>query len=159
MTGAPRIRLTPLTPADLDAHLAGEDERLARWYTGGPSTREATAAYLRHCLTQWEVGGPLRAFGIRVDATLAGTLDLRFAEDLAGEVDVAYGLYPSWRGRGVATKAVRLACRYAAAEGAGLAVIKVDPANPASAAVALRAGFTLAGKDTVFDRYTLPLTP
>ncbi|GLX96811.1 GNAT family N-acetyltransferase [Herbidospora sp. NBRC 101105] len=156
MAGAPRIRLTPLTPADLDAHLAGQDEQLTRWYTGGPSTREATAAYLHHCVTQWERRGPLRAFGIRVDDTPAGTLDLRFAGD---EVDIAYGLYPSWRGRGLATRAVLLACRYAASEGARLAVIKVDPANPVSAAVARRAGFTFAGRDTTFDRHTLPLTP
>lgn len=47
---------------------------------------------------------------------LAGTIDLRFAgESLApGQVNVAYGLYPSWRGRGPATRAVLLASQYAA---------------------------------------------
>ncbi|MER6916450.1 GNAT family protein [Streptomyces sp. NPDC000594] len=79
-------------------------------------------AYFRHCREQWATGGPLRAFGIRAgeDKILAGTVDLRFAgEGLApGQVNVAYGLYPAWRGRGLATPAVLLATRYAADEGA-----------------------------------------
>ncbi|MFD0331862.1 GNAT family N-acetyltransferase [Streptacidiphilus monticola] len=55
----------------------------------------------------------------------------------------AYGLYPPWRGRGLATRAVLLASRYAAGEGAAEAVIRVEPGNPASAAVARRAGSAL----------------
>lgn len=141
------ITLSPLRPDDVDAHLAGEDEQLVRWLNGGPGTREGVEAYVRHCREQWESAGPLRAFGIRAgaDEVLAGTVDLRFAgEGLApGQVNVAYGLYPSWRGRGLATRAVLLASRYAADEGGAEAVIQVEPDNPASAAVARRAGFTL----------------
>ncbi|WP_406739375.1 GNAT family N-acetyltransferase [Streptomyces sp. NBC_00853] len=51
-------------------------------------------------------------------------------------------LLPSWRGRGPVTRAVLLASRCAAAEGGEEAVIQVDPENPASTAVARRAGFT-----------------
>jgi RimJ/RimL family protein N-acetyltransferase len=95
---------------------------------------------------------PLRAFGIRVgaDEALAGTIDLRFrAEGLTpGQVNVAYGLYPSWRGRGLATQAVLLVSRYAAGEGANEAVIRVEPENTASAAVARRAGFTSGSTPT-----------
>ncbi|MDA2804270.1 GNAT family N-acetyltransferase [Nocardiopsis suaedae] len=144
------ITLSPLRPADAEAHLAGEDERLVRWLSGEPATREGVEAYLRHCREQWESAGPLRAFGIRVGAgeVLAGTVDLRFAlEALSpGQVNVAYGLYPAWRGRGLATRAVVLAARYAAGEGAGQAVIRVDPENTASAAVARRAGFRPSGR-------------
>ncbi|MFF5446192.1 GNAT family N-acetyltransferase [Streptomyces sp. NPDC012888] len=156
------ITLSPLRPDDVEAHLAGEDELLVRWLNGGPGTREGVDAYFRHCREQWDTGGPLRAFGVRTgaDQVLAGTIDLRFAgEGLApGQVNVAYGLYPSWRGRGLATRAVLLASRYAAGEGAAEAVIQVEPENPASAAVARRAGFTLGkptrSKDgTRFDRY------
>lgn len=81
-------------------------------------------------------GGPLRSFGIRTVAeTIVGTIDLRFdGEGLAsGQVNVAYGLYPSWRGRGLATRAVDLVCQYAAEHGATEAVIKVEPENSASA--------------------------
>ncbi|WP_433244225.1 GNAT family N-acetyltransferase [Actinomadura nitritigenes] len=157
------ITLSPLRLDDVEAHLAGEDELLVRWLNGGPGTREGVEAYFRHCREQWATAGPLRAFGIRTgaDEVLAGTIDLRFAgEDLApGQVNFAYGLYPSWRGRGLATRAVVLASKYAASEGGAEAVIQVEPENPASAAVAQRAGFTPSkpthAKDgTRFDWYT-----
>ncbi|MEU2248324.1 GNAT family N-acetyltransferase [Streptomyces sp. NPDC019224] len=140
------ITLSPLRLDDVEAHLAGEDELLVRWLNGGPGTREGIEAYFRHCREQWDTAGPLRAFGIRTgaDEVLAGTIDLRFAgEGLApGQVNAAYGLYPSWRGRGLATRAVLLASRYAASEGGTEVVIQVEPENPGSAAVAQRAGFT-----------------
>ncbi|WP_037708778.1 GNAT family N-acetyltransferase [Streptomyces griseus] len=144
------LTLSPLRPEDAEAHLAGEDERLVRYLNGGPGTREGVTAYFRHCREQWAVSGPLRAFGIRVGpgGTLAGTVDLRFggAGLAPGRVNVAYGLYPSWRGRGLATRAVLLVCGYAAGEGGREAVIQVAEENPASAAVARRAGFTPAGR-------------
>ncbi|MEV4253419.1 GNAT family N-acetyltransferase [Spirillospora sp. NPDC049652] len=162
------ITLSPLCLDDVEEHLAGEDELLVRWLNGGPGTREGVEAYIRHCREQWDTTGPLRAFGIRVstDEVLAGTIDLRLAgEGLApGQVNIAYGLYPSWRGRGLATRAVLLATRYAANEGGAEAVIQVDPGNPASAAVARRAGFSPSepthGKDgTRLDWYIRALHP
>ncbi|MFD9903605.1 GNAT family N-acetyltransferase [Streptomyces sp. NPDC059063] len=160
------IALTPLSLADVDAHLAGEDDELVRWLSGGPGTRAGTAAYVRHCRDQWATGGALRAFGIRAGeaATLAGTIDVRLAMPgwPAGEVNIAYGLYPQWRGGGLATRAVELICRYAASEGAAVGVIRVEPDNPASAAVARRTGFTHAGQGrdadgTLLDRYVRDL--
>ncbi|MFF7656690.1 GNAT family N-acetyltransferase [Streptomyces sp. NPDC007983] len=145
------ITLSPLRLDDAEAHLAGEDEPLVRWLSGGPGTREGVEAYIRHCREQWETAGSLCAFGIRVgaDEVLPGTIDLRFAaEGLApSQVNVAYGLYPSWRGCGLATRAVLLVSRHAAAEGGKEAVIRVEPRNTASAAVARRAGF-IPGKHT-----------
>ncbi|MET9063252.1 MULTISPECIES: GNAT family N-acetyltransferase [Streptomyces] len=161
------VTLSPLRPDDVEPHLAGEDELLVRWLSGGPSTREGAEAYFRHCREQWDTAGPLRAFGIRVgsDEVLAGTIDLRFAGAglEPGQVNVAYGLYPPWRGRGLATRAVLLAFPYVASEGGAEAVIKVEPGNPASAAVAQRAGFTPGGsaydKDgTLYDRYVRTCT-
>lgn len=144
------ITLSPLHLGDVEAHLAGEDELLVRWLNGGPGTRKGVEVYFRHCREQWDTSGPLRAFGIRVGAgeELAGTVDLRFTgEGLApGQVNIAYGLYPSWRGRGLATRAVFLVTQYAAAEGGTEAVIQVEPENPGSAAVARRAGFTPNGQ-------------
>jgi RimJ/RimL family protein N-acetyltransferase len=156
------VTLSPLRLDDVDAHLAGEDELLVRWLNEAPGTREGVEAYFLHCREQWDVEGPLRAFGIRAGAeeTLAGTIDLRFeGEGLApGQVNVAYGLYPSWRGRGLATRAVDLVCRYAAGQGVTEAVIRVEPENLASARVAQRAGFTYIRRiretdGTVLDRY------
>ncbi|MFF9899472.1 GNAT family N-acetyltransferase [Streptomyces longispororuber] len=140
------VTLTPLTLDDVDAHLAGEDDLLVRWLNGEPSTRASTEEYVRHCADQWATGGSLRAFGVRAGdgPKLAGTIDVRLAMSgpAPGAANIAYGLYPAWRGRGLATRAVDLVCRYTATAGARVGVIRVDPGNTASEAVALRAGFT-----------------
>src|SRR5690606_6626938 len=78
------------------------------------------------------------------------------------------GLTPRWRGRGPATRAVRLACRFAAGAGATPSAITVDPASTPSAVVTLWAGFRRTAPDYArFDRYvrdlrisrTMRLTP
>ncbi|GAB3651198.1 hypothetical protein GCM10028833_21910 [Glycomyces tarimensis] len=139
------VALTPLGPDDLDAHLAGEDPELIRWLTGGPSRREQTLAYLRRCERAWAEGGPMHHFAIRCgeDAAPAGTIDVQFDQPYLppGRVNLAFGLYPAWRGKGLATRAVGLACSYAASLGAEAAVIRCERENQRSAAVALRAGF------------------
>ncbi|GAA2222471.1 hypothetical protein GCM10010232_03600 [Streptomyces amakusaensis] len=60
------------------------------------------------------------------------------------------------------TRAVLLVSRYAAGEGGEEAVMQVEPGNPASAAVARRAGFTPGGQPysrdgTRFDGYVRDL--
>ncbi|MFI6359896.1 GNAT family N-acetyltransferase [Streptomyces sp. NPDC050743] len=93
-----------------------------------------------------------------------GHHDLRFAgEGLApGQGERRVRPLSVWRGRGLAPRAVLLASRYAASEGGTGAVIQVEPENPASAAVAQRAGFTPGRQthskhDTRFDRYVRDL--
>jgi RimJ/RimL family protein N-acetyltransferase len=92
-----------------------------------------------------------RISGARMSCSFAGSTAVparaRALKRTSGQVNVAYGLYPSWRGRGLATRAVLLASQYAASEGGEAAVIQVEPGNPASASVAQRAGFT-PGKQT-----------
>ena len=73
---------------------------------------------------------------------------------------LAYGVYPQFRRRSVATRAVRLACRYLGARGdIDRITIDVDPANTASSAVAVRAGFRflmhISEDEDDFDRYRL----
>ena len=137
------VRLSPLDLADVAPHLAGEDTELVRWLSGGTGTRRSVENYIRRCMAQWESGGPVHAFGIRVGPELAGTLEVQFDQPYleAGEVNLSYGLYPEWRGRGLATRAVNLAGRYAAGQGAVRAVIRTEAGNRPSAAVALRAGY------------------
>ncbi|MEU8476120.1 GNAT family protein [Streptomyces hygroscopicus] len=76
----------------------------------------------------------MRAFGIRVgtDGTLAGTIGLRFAAEgsAPGQVNVAYGLYPSWWGRGLATRAVTEAPRTASTRLPSWPVRQRAPAAP-----------------------------
>jgi RimJ/RimL family protein N-acetyltransferase len=141
------ITLGPLRLEDAAAHLAGEDAELVRWLNGGPGTPAGVEAYIRRAIAQWAAGGPKLTFGIRTADGLAGTIDV----DLGlpglqhGEANLAYGLYPAFRGRGLATRAVLLACRYLRDRGdIDRAVIRTHPANLASAAVAERAGFVPA---------------
>ncbi|MGC5009498.1 GNAT family N-acetyltransferase [Streptosporangium sp. DT93] len=153
------VTLTPLCLDDVEAHLAGEDDQLVRWLNGGPGTRAGVEAHIRRCMEQWSTGGPVYAFGVRVGMpeTLAGTVEVQSERPdlLPGQVNISYGLYPAWRGRGIATRAVGLACLHAATIGASEAVIKVDPENTASTAVAGRAGFTYLkqARDSGGDRF------
>jgi RimJ/RimL family protein N-acetyltransferase len=136
------LTLAPLRLADAATHLAGEDAELVRWLNSGPGTLPGVEAYIHGTIAQWAAGGPKLAFGIRVDGVLAGTIDVNLA---LPDAELAYGLYPEWRGSGFATRAVLLACRYLRDRGdVDRAVISADPRNRASAAVAERAGFTPA---------------
>lgn len=95
------VTLSPLCLDDVDAHLAGGDERLVRWLSGMPSTRASVEAYIRHCREQWVTGGPLRSFGIRTVAeTIVGTIDLRFDGEgwLAGRSTLPMGSTPAGEG-------------------------------------------------------------
>ncbi|HEY1175897.1 MAG TPA: GNAT family N-acetyltransferase [Phytomonospora sp.] len=139
------VTLSPLRPGDAEAHFAGEDDALVRWLNGGRSTLDGVRDYIDLCVRRWAELAPHRAFGVRVGPELAGTVDVQFALPVPvlapGQVNLAYGLYAPWRGRGIATRAVALACAYAAGEGATQAVIRADPGNPDSSAVARRCGF------------------
>jgi RimJ/RimL family protein N-acetyltransferase len=141
------LTLSPLRLEDAAAHLAGEDTELVRWLNGGQGTLPGVQAYIRRTIELWAAGGPKLAFGIRAEGVLAGTIDVDLALPSLrqGEANLAYGLYPAWRGRGLATRAVLLACRYLRDRGdIDCAVIMTDPRNRTSAAVAERASFTPA---------------
>ena len=170
MVGVPRpsntladgvVVLSPLDWGDVEPHLAGEDAELVRWLSGGRGTRATVRAHIRRAIERWHDDGPKLSFGIRVDggAVLAGTIDAELdrAEHRAG---LSYGIYPAYRRRGLATRAVRLAARYLGERGDVHRIsIDVDPQNVPSIGVARRAGFrflrhvTDDGGD--FDRYEL----
>jgi RimJ/RimL family protein N-acetyltransferase len=136
------LTLAPLRLEDAVPHLAGEDAELVRWLNGRPGTLAGVESYIRSTIEQWAAGGPKLTFGIRTDGVLAGTTDVNLAPP---EAKLAYGLYPAWRGRGLATRAVLLVCRYLRDRGdVDRAVIVADPRNRRSAAVAERAGFSPA---------------
>ncbi|MBT2532429.1 GNAT family N-acetyltransferase [Arthrobacter sp. ISL-48] len=145
------IVLRPLRVEDAADHLAGEDADLVRWLNGGPGTTESVRRYVEHIQHMWEKGGPIFTFAIRLRAedTLVGTIDVQLNQDAfrSGQANLAYGLYPDWRGRGFATRAVSLAVEFLRPDATVYsALIRVEPANASSAAVAVRAGFTLASR-------------
>lgn len=146
------LRLRPLVEADATAQLAGEDSELVRWLSGGRSTLQDQRAHVAAAALAWAEQAAAVDLGIeRVeDGTLIGTLGIQSGMSYLdpGQVNLTYGLYPPWRGQGLATRAVRLAidvaCRRFEPD---LLVIRVHPANEVSAAVARRLGF-------VYSRHT-----
>lgn len=140
------IEIRPLTVDDAEAHHAGEDQEITRWLSGGASSRHTVISYLRACEREWRDDGALKAFGIHKISTgvMVGTVDVRIRQPYLapGKANIAYGTHPAWRRRGIAVRAVLLAAQYVhQAEVAQELVIRTHPDNPASAAVAARAGF------------------
>ncbi|MEV0292273.1 GNAT family N-acetyltransferase [Nocardia sp. NPDC050710] len=136
------ISLRPITVADAQAHLAGEDSELVRWSGGGASTLEGVIADFERGADEAHT----RTFAIveLADDTMVGGLGVQTKRPYlaAGQASLVYGLYPEWRGRGLATRAVVLGCRFLARTGlAEEAVLRINPANTASVFVAHRAGF------------------
>ena len=142
------VVLRPLSWSDAQDHLAGEDEELVRWLSGGPGTVDTVARHIATVQDMWLAGGPTFSFGIRLalDDRLAGTIDVQLKPDHApqGFANLAYGLYAPYRGRGWASRAVELAVRFLRRRDDTTDVlIKVEPANSASIAVANRTGFSV----------------
>jgi RimJ/RimL family protein N-acetyltransferase len=142
------IALDRHTLADADAHLAGEDEEQARrfgWYPAR-STPETVRRAIVKWQREWATGSPTRVFAIRELETgaLAGGCEVRLRDNALAEM--SYWVFPAFRGRRYASRAVILACGWAFAElGVERMEIYVEPDNAASRSVALLAGFTEEG--------------
>ena len=68
-----------------------------------------------------------------------------------GIVEMIYGIAPRWRGRGLASRAVRLAARWALSLPGVITVeLRIDQDHTASQHVAVNAGFAVAGTVTQF---------
>lgn len=143
------IGLRPIEVSDAKAHVAGSDVESARWRSNGTGSFDSideVADYFRGCAHQWLVDGPCKTFGVidEPSDTLVGTLDIGTGLDVLAlrQVDLSYGVYLRWRRRGLASRAVVLACRYIARHDLGdEAVLRIDSENKASVAVAHRLGF------------------
>jgi RimJ/RimL family protein N-acetyltransferase len=142
------IALDRHTLTDAAAHLAGEDEEQARrfgWYPAR-STPEGVRRAIVKWQREWATGSPTRVFAIRESETraLAGGCEVRVRDNGVGEM--SYWVFPAFRGRRYASRAVILACGWAFAElGVERMEIYVEPDNAASRSVALLAGFTEEG--------------
>jgi len=149
------IQLRPLTQADAAAHLAGEDEEMAKWLSGGRSTAATVQTAIDKFEEQWRTGGPRRAFGV-FDCSndqLIGFVEANL--ELLGnpaEVNVSYGIFSPWRGRGLAGRAIDLVAEYlrSATEARGI-VLQIAPENGRSIRVAEKAGFARVGVHAVAE--------
>ena len=155
--------------ADAEAHLAGEDaEMLLRFEAPHASTLDQTRAAIERWIGARVAGGPMFAYALRnASGDLVGGCELRLAAP--DRPDVSYWVFPAFRGRGYARRALTLLCQAAAKlDDVSWAEAHIDADNLASRRVAERAGFVETGvvKDQapsgeIVPRvlYTLALTP
>ena len=102
------IFLRPLEVADGPAHLAGEDEEIAIYLSGGKSSEETVRAYIERSLEDWRNVGPRRAFGVFSCANLSliGSVEANLSLPILkpGQVNISYGVFSEWRGQGIAVR-------------------------------------------------------
>ncbi|GEA88669.1 GNAT family N-acetyltransferase [Cellulomonas cellasea] len=145
------VTLRCLQDADATAMVDGDDPDQVRWLNDGHTSDLArTQAWIGRNQREWREGGARRNLGIvdRATGALAGMVEAHLAlPDLpAGTVNVAYGVFPAFRGRGYAARAVRLVCTWlGAATDADTAVLRIDADNAPSLAVTRDAALVRAG--------------
>jgi RimJ/RimL family protein N-acetyltransferase len=149
------VTLRRLAPADLDdayAHRVDPDVVA----TSVPPVVPRRADVARRCSraeSAWLLGE-------RADLTIRDARDDRYAGDIGlfyqeprtGQALIGYGLLPAYRGRGLATRAVRLVSRWAFDIGIPRLIAGTAPENVASQRVLTRAGFRREG----YQRSRLP---
>ncbi|WP_406075207.1 GNAT family N-acetyltransferase [Micromonospora sp. NBC_01638] len=135
-------RLAP-NDADLMYRLHSRPDVVANQAPPVPPTREAIERRCRFTESGWLTGEIARLLITDVaSGTPAGSCGLSFTDVAAGEASVGYALLPDWRGRGYATRAVRLLAGWAFGP-AGMARLTAGtvPDNTASHRVLERVGF------------------
>jgi len=143
------VVLRPLSEDDVTQFVAQQpDDEMRRWLT--ITAPHVTADVVRADLVRpseagWR-NGTMAHFAIYGTSSdrLLGTISLRFYRHEIAEV--GYDLMPRARGRGVATRAVKLVSRWAFDElGIERVELRTHPGNVRSQRVAERAGFTREG--------------
>jgi ribosomal-protein-alanine N-acetyltransferase len=135
--------------ADLVVCLDGEEE-VVRWLDAIPQPyREPEAnAWIEHATTAWREGSAAPfAVTDATNAKLIGSVGVNWVGDREERVgEVGYWMRRDVRGRGLATRAVRLASRWALGElGCERLQLRADEQNVPSQRVAVKAGFTREG--------------
>jgi RimJ/RimL family protein N-acetyltransferase len=140
------VRLTPLTPADLDDYQAMMSEPEVMRYGVPPEfpDREDSLRRCRYTGTLW-LAGDRTELAVRDAATgeFAGHLQLMNILPMLGQAMIGYSLVRRFRGRGFATRSVNLLVEWAF-ENVALHRIVAGTAleNTSSQRVLERAGFT-----------------
>ena len=133
------IGLRPADERDLPAIEAGiHDADVLRWIGPPEATPEGVLVLNRE---RWAAGSPTFAIH-EADAVCVGLVWINRRPEDPSVGYVGYWLLPEVRGRGLATRAVRLISEWALRElGTASLAITVDVANARSQAVAERSGF------------------
>jgi RimJ/RimL family protein N-acetyltransferase len=143
------VVLREWTEDDVEAMTAPlNDAEIARWTrVPAPYTRSDAEEYLARAEARRELGDELAlAIASSEDDRLLGSLSVRVASRENQRGELGYLVFSHARGRGVATRAVRLLARYAF-QRLGLRRLEILAAveNEASQRVAEKAGFTREG--------------
>ncbi|MER7442224.1 GNAT family N-acetyltransferase [Micromonospora avicenniae] len=143
------VTLRPLGPDDVDVmyRLHTRAEVVANQAPPVPPDLATIERRCRLAASQWLTGGLARM--LILDAATgdpAGSCGLSVSDPHAGEGEVGYALLPQWRGRGYATRALRLLAGWAFGP-AGLARLTAGtmPDNVASHRVLENVGFRREG--------------
>lgn len=137
------VSLRPSTAAEVPALVDIRDEQFRRFLGGGSPDPQPTACVV-------------------VDDRVVGWVDFDDERTWlsSGEVNLGYALSAEHRGRGLATRAVKLLLHHLAVTGAATtAALLIDPDNASSRALASRAGFSADGELEGQLRFVRPVPP
>jgi RimJ/RimL family protein N-acetyltransferase len=142
--------LRPKRRSDLDALTAAcQDPEISRWtFVPSPYTRADAEAYFERSAAESAAGKAANLLAVdAADDRLLGSFSLMELDLDAGYGEIGYWVVADARGRGVATRAVRLLADWGR-EALGLTRIDVLPHrdNAPSRRVAEKAGFTDTGE-------------
>ena len=142
------IFLRPLNVDDAAAYLAGEDEEMAKWVSGGRSTLAGVQAFIENSQQSWRCSGPRRPLGIFDAQTnrVIGFIEMNLAMLEPGQVNISYGIFRDYRGLGLTGRAIELVAEYLrSATDARQMVLQIAPDNTASLKIPQKAGFVFVG--------------
>lgn len=150
------VILRPWSEADVEPARLAHDAEMARWF-GFPAvipSREAQLAAVRRWHDAYADERSTVSFLVVHQGQPAGSVEVRQVGDGRGEL--SWAVYAAHRGRGIATRAVRMLMRYAFDE---LALVRleayVQPGNTRSLRLAARCGMRREGllrrRDTTGD--------
>ena len=140
------IRLLQLSDAELVQRYAS-DERVAQMTTiPHPYPSDGGETFVKQAVEE-HANGEAFYFGILADGELIGALDLRSIDREKRSLECGYAIAASHWGRGITTKALSLALRYAFCD-LGMDIVRSSclTRNPASARVLEKNGFRETGE-------------
>ena len=143
-----RLVLRPFREDDVDAVFAAcQDSDIQRWITAlpVPYTEPHARDFVRDVAIRGRATGRDLAVAIEADGVLVGSSGVHALQIHPLGPEIGYWLVPEARGRGFAAEATQALAEWALGLGAHRVHLVADVANPASQAVARRAGFSQEG--------------